>query len=474
MERVRAGRALVTKLLASGRAVYGITTGFGKLKHVQIEASDAATLQLNLLRSHAVGVGPHAPESAVRLLLLLRLNTLLRGNSGVRPEVCELLLAMLQRNVLPQVPEQGSVGACGDLAPLAHLALVMVGEGEAHVNGVLMPGREALERAGLKALTLEAKEGLALINGTSFSTAVAVLAHGKARCALRHANLAAAMTIEALQGSHRPFDARVAAIRPHPGHARVAERMRALLQNSAIAAEHEHCNRVQDPYSLRCTPQVHGAVEDALQHTGDVFHREMNSATDNPLLFPEDGESLSAGNFHGEAVALAADYAKCAVAELGSIAERRIENLVNPDLSHLPPFLAGGKPGLNSGLMMAQVTAAALVSENKGLAHPASVDSIPTSANQEDHVSMSPIAARTFRAITENVRHVLAVEILAATFALDWQKGRRAGDGVEAARQFLAQEIAPPSEDRLFGKDIRHVRELMDSGRLLSAVLKPR
>lgn len=474
MERVCAGRSLVTKLLATGKAVYGITTGFGRLKNVQIAASDAATLQLNLLRSHAVGVGPDAPDAAVRLLLLLRLNTLLRGNSGVRPEVPALLHEMLLRGVLPRVPEQGSVGASGDLAPLAHLALVLVGEGEARFHDELLSGRAALERAGLAPLVLEAKEGLALINGTSFSTAVAVLAHGKARCALSHANLAAAMTIEALQGSHRPFDQRVAGIRPHPGHAKVAERMRSLLADSEIAAQHEHCDRVQDPYSLRCTPQVHGAIEDALQHVGEVLSREMNSATDNPLLFPGDGESISAGNFHGEAVALACDYAKCAVAEIASISERRIENLVNPDLSHLPPFLAGGKPGLNSGLMMAQVTAAALVSENKGLAHPASVDSIPTSANQEDHVSMSPIAARQLRSITENTRHVLAVEFLAASFALHWQTGKRAGRGVEAARQFLAAEILPPGEDRLFSADLRKLRELMDSGRLMSAALAAR
>ena len=467
---MQAARELVERLLHSGKPVYGITTGFGKLKSVSIAPADAVTLQVNLLRSHAVGVGACADATTVRLLLVLRLNTLLRGNSGVRNEVCDQLCALLAHNILPEVPEQGSVGACGDLAPLAHLALVLIGEGRARVgNSEVLSGGAALQRCGLQALQLQPKEGIALINGTAFSTAVAALSMSSAWQALALADLAAAMTIEALQGSHHPAEARVAAIRPHPGHARSAANLRALLHGSEIEAEHHDCGRVQDPYSLRCTPQVHGAISDALEHVSLVLEREMNSATDNPLIFAAEGDSISAGNFHGEAVALVCDYAKCAVAELASISERRIENLVNPDLSGLPPFLAGGQPGLNSGLMMAQVTAAALVSENKGLAHPSSVDSIPTSANQEDHVSMSPIAARTLRAITTNMRHVLSVELLAAYFALHWRQPRRAGAGVQAAFAFLQQHIAPPGADRLFSEDLAKVRQLMDDGSLLAA-----
>ncbi|MAG57125.1 MAG: histidine ammonia-lyase [Planctomycetes bacterium] len=469
-ERVRVCRRMVEDIVSRGEVIYGITTGFGRLKNVTIDADDVRTLQRNLLRSHAVGVGDNASPEVVRLLLLLRLNTLLRGHSGVRERVVDLLLALLHQDVLPVVPVQGSVGASGDLAPLAHLGLVLIGEGEAHWQGECLPGSEALARAGLKPLELRAKEGLALINGTQFSTAVGVLGLARSWTLAATADIACAVTIDALLGSAAPFRQRIASLREHPGHAACASNVRRLLKGSDILESHSECDRIQDPYSMRCAPQVHGAVRDALRHLTVILGREINAVTDNPILFPADGDAVSAGNFHGEPLALPFDYAKSAVCELASISERRVENLVNPDLSHLPAFLAGGKPGVNSGLMIAQVLAAALVSENKVLAHPASVDSIPTSANQEDHVSMSPIAARQLVEVSRNALHVVAVELLAGFLALQWRRPLRAGAGVEATVDLLATIVGPPGEDRAFGEEIRSIARLVGSGRLLRAV----
>jgi histidine ammonia-lyase len=468
-ERVRAARRQVERTVAEDRVVYGVNTGFGKLANTRIDARRLGELQKNLLLSHAVGVGAESPPEVVRLLLLLRLNALLRGHSGVREETADLLCAMLERDVLPVIPEQGSVGASGDLAPLAHLALVLIGEGEARFGGEKTGGREALSRAGLRPIGLEAKEGLALINGTQFSAAVGLLALERARSLAVLADVACAMSLEGIRGSVRPFDARIASLRPHPGHADVAENVRRLMADSEILKSHENCGRVQDQYSVRCAPQVHGAVRDALGHAAEVVRREINAVTDNPILFPDDHDVISGGNFHAEPLALPFDYCTAAVAELGSISERRIETLVNPDLSGLPPFLAGGSAGLDSGLMMLQVTAAALVSENKTLAHPASVDSIPTSANKEDHVSMAPIAARHLRDAVRNVEHVLAIELIATRFAIHFHAPLRPGAGVRAAVEAVARAVPPPSRDRWFARDLAAAGALVADGSIVAA-----
>jgi histidine ammonia-lyase len=469
-ERVRGARRQVERAVAQDRVVYGVNTGFGKLANTRIDGRRLGELQRNLLLSHAVGVGAESPPEVVRLLLLLRLNALLRGHSGVREETIDLLGAMLAKDVLPVIPEQGSVGASGDLAPLAHLAMVLIGEGEARVGGDRLPGREALARAGLRPLALDAKEGLALINGTQFSAAVGLLAVESARNLAVLADVACATSLEGIRGSVRPFDARIAGLRPHPGHAEVSDNVRRLMERSEILKSHEGCDRVQDQYSVRCAPQVHGAVRDALRHVAEILSREINSVTDNPLLFPDTDDVISGGNFHAEPVGLPLDYAAAAVCELGSISERRIETLVNPDLSGLPPFLAGGSAGLHSGLMMLQVTAAALVSENKTLAHPASVDSIPTSANKEDHVSMAPIAARHLRDIGRNVALVLAIELIAGRFALHFHQPLKAGAGVQAAFELLGRTVPPPGPDRWFAKDVEAVAALVASGAILESV----
>ncbi|MEZ6194386.1 MAG: histidine ammonia-lyase [Planctomycetota bacterium] len=468
---VEAARATVEDILASGRVVYGINTGFGKLASTRIPADKLATLQRNLILSHAVGVGEPLSKEIARLALILRANNLACGHSGVRTVVVERLLDLVNADVVPVIPSQGSVGASGDLAPLAHMTLVLLGEGEAWVGDERLPGAEALAAVGLEPLELEAKEGLALINGTQISCAIGAVALSRALELAEAAEVACAMTLEALKGSVRPFDSRVGDLRPHPGHARVSANIRALMAESEILASHADCGRVQDQYSLRCVPQVHGAVRDALDHVRTVVEREMNSVTDNPLIFPADGDVISAGNFHAEPLAIPFDYAAAAVCELANISERRLENMVNPDLSGLPPFLIESS-GLNSGFMIAQVTAAALVSENKCLAHPASVDSVPTSANKEDHVSMAPIAARKFGMIVENTAHVLAIELAGALqgLRLGNPERLRPGRGVAAAFDFLAALVPPLTEDRILQHDFAAVRRSLDDGRLLETV----
>lgn len=466
---VRKSRDAIERILATGRTVYGINTGFGKLSSKAIGPADLAVLQRNLLVSHAVGVGKPLDIAVARLAMLLRTNALARGYSGIRLEVLERLLDLLNLGITPVIPEQGSVGASGDLAPLAHMAIVLIGEGEAFVDGRRMPAKEALAARGLSPLVLAAKEGLALINGTPISTAIGAAAFVRARRAASLADIACGLTLEALKGSLRPFDARVGGLRPHPGHIEVAANMRSLMQGSEILESHKDCGKVQDQYSLRCVPQVHGASRDALRHVGEVLSRELNAVTDNPLVFADTDDVVSAGNFHAEPVAMVMDYAAIAVAELANISERRLENLVNPDLSGLPPFLAKN-PGLNSGLMIPQVTAAALVSENKVLSHPASVDSVPTSANKEDHVSMAPIAARKFTSIVENTTWVIAIEMLAASQALTFNPNMRAGRGIEAARKVLAAVVPPIDDDRLLKTDMDAVRRVIDDGSLLAAV----
>lgn len=468
-ERLERCRAYVERLLREGRRVYGVTTGFGRLAQVRIPPSEVRSLQRNLLLSHAMGVGENLPQDVVRAMLLLRAQSLALGYSGVRPELVELLLEMLNRGVHPVVPAQGSVGASGDLAPLAHLALPLLGEGFAEYAGEVLPGGEALRRAGLSPIGLEAKEGLALINGTQAMTALGLLTLADALSAAKVADVALAMSLEAIRGSLRPFFPQVFRLRPHPGAARVGENVLKLCQGSEIMRSHENCPKVQDPYSFRAAPQVHGASRDALEHALEVLLREANAVTDNPLLFPEEDLVLSAGNFHGQPVALAMDYAKIALAELASISERRTEKMLDPAFSGLPAFLAV-QGGLHSGLMISQYTAASLVSENKVLAHPASVDSIPTSANQEDHVSMGTTAARHARMVLENLRHVLAIEVRVALEALEYRRPLRAGRGVEAVRQVLREAIPPLKEDRFLALEHARVHALLFSGDLLARV----
>ncbi|MBK9517323.1 MAG: histidine ammonia-lyase [Anaeromyxobacter sp.] len=465
--QVARARALVEARLDDGEAHYGINTGFGTLAEVRIPRDALRRLQRNLVLSHSVGVGDPLPAAEVRALMLLRAACMAKGLSGIRLETLELLLACLDRGVVPVVPERGSVGASGDLAPLAHLALVLIGEGQATVEGQRLPGREALARAGLAPVVLEPKEGLALVNGTQAMSAVGALTLRRAErlCAL--ADLAGAMTLEGLSGSHRPFAAEIQAARGQPGQVASAARLRALLAGSEINAAHQGpgCHRVQDPYSLRCMPQVHGAARDGVGFCRGVLAREINAATDNPLVFPDLGEIVSGGNFHGQPVSLALDVLAIATSHLATISERRVEQLVNPSLSHLPPFLAKD-PGLDSGFMMVQVTSAALVSENKVLCHPASVDSIPSSAGREDHVSMGMTAALKARQVVENVSTCLAIELMVAAQAIDLAAPLKPSARVAEAHARLRAVVPTLDGDRELGRDIAAVCRLVDDGAL--------
>jgi len=482
-ERMQEARGVIEDLVAAGEVVYGVTTGFGDLASTFVPPEDGERLQENLLMSHAAGVGPSFPREVVRAMLLLRANTLALGHSGCRPLIVDRLLAFLAMGVHPVVPEQGSVGASGDLAPLAHLALPLIGRGQVERNGKVVPARIALEEVGLEPLRLGPKEGLALLNGTQMMSAIGALLVADAERLSRTASVAAAMSVEALLGTDVAFAAEYQLARPHPGQIAVAAELRRLLRDSAIQRSHHgHAHKVQDPYSLRCVPQVHGAVRDALDHLRRVLDIELNSATDNPLVFPGGGVAdadtvatgggrvISGGNFHGEPIALALDFAKLAIAELGSISERRTALLVDARLNGgLPPFLAASS-GLESGMMIYQYTAAALVSENKVLAHPASVDSIPTSANQEDHVSMGSISARHARRVLEHVEQVLAIELIVAAQALDLRMGlldgAAPGAGVAEALTRLRARIPHLDEDREPGPDLAAAAELVRSGAL--------
>ncbi|MFK7989294.1 MAG: histidine ammonia-lyase [Sandaracinaceae bacterium] len=470
--RVDAARAVVAGLAEAGDEapnVYGVNTGFGALAETRIAANEIRKLQQNLVRSHACGVGEPLPTDAVRAMIALRAQTVTMGCSGARAEVVELLIGLLDHGVHPVIPSKGSVGASGDLAPLAHLALVLIGEGHAEYQGEVMLGGDALAAAGLSPVTLQAKEGLALINGTQLILGVGALAVVDAEQLCRQADLVGAMSLEALQGSQRPFDPRIQAVRPHPGQAASAAHLRALLVESEIMESHRDCHKVQDPYSLRCMPQIHGATRDALTWVRSVLEREIVAATDNPLIFADSGEVISGGNFHGQPLAIALDTAAIAVAELANVAERRIEQLVNPAMSSgLPPFLAPNS-GLDSGFMMAQVTAAALVSENKVLCHPSSVDSIPSSAGKEDHVSMGSISARKAAQIVEHVRIVLGIEAMVAAQGIDLRAPLRPGRGVSAAHGRLRDEILSLDGDRPLYVDIESATLLLRRGALLEA-----
>jgi histidine ammonia-lyase len=468
VRRLQAAHDVVGRILAGDQQVYGVNTGFGHLKDIRIPRDRLEVLQQNLIRSHCAGVGPALDPEATRVMMLLRAHVLARGHSGVRPEVARCLVAHLNADLLPIVPEQGSVGASGDLAPLAHLALLLMGEGEALLEGARLPAVEAQRRAAITPLRLGPKEGIALFNGTQMSTAIGALAWLEARELAVLADLCGATSLEALKGSPKAFDPRLHALRPHPGQIDSAANLRALLRDSAIVASHAECGRVQDAYSLRCMPQVHGATREVLRFVEGILATEIDAVTDNPVVFPDTGELISGGNFHGEIPAMAFDALAIAAAELASISERRIERLMNPVFSGLPPFLTRD-PGVNSGLMMAQVTAAALVSENKILAHPASVDSIPTEAGQEDHVSMSPIAARKARTVVRHARQVLAIEMLCACQGLDFLRPLAPGRGVQAAWEAVRRVVPFMETDRVLATDIAQVEALAANGTLRAA-----
>lgn len=464
---IAASEAVVRDAVHRAQPIYGVTTGFGKFADVVIPPKSLRDLQHNLLRSHAVGVGPIASPDVTRAMLLLRVNALARGASGIRLSAVKLLLGMLNNHVLPVVPEKGSVGASGDLAPLAHLALPLIGEGEAVVGGVRMSGAAALASVGLEPMTLGPKEGLALINGTQLMTAIgALVLHDAWRLATTF-DIAGAMSLEAVRGTNQSFDERIQALRPHPGQIIAASNLRRLTASSPLMSSHRHDpHKVQDPYSLRCMPQVHGASRDALSYATAVVEIEMNSATDNPLVFADTAEVISGGNFHGQPVSIAMDTAAMAIAELANISERRVEAMLDPSFSELPPFLTR-HAGVDSGYMVSQYTAAALVSENKILCHPASVDSIPTSANQEDHVSMGTIAARKAREVLGNAETVAAIEMLCAAEGLDYRRPLRSSAALEAVHRLVRSNVPHLEDDRPMYPDIEATLQIIRSGAVI-------
>jgi histidine ammonia-lyase len=467
--RIAESAAAVGRILAKGEPVYGVNTGFGKLASIRIADGDLATLQRNIVLSHAAGVGAPIPTAIARLMVAMKLASLAQGASGVRPETIALLGAMLDKGLTPVIPGQGSVGASGDLAPLAHMAAALIGMGEIDAAGSRKQAAEALAEAGLAPLSLGPKEGLALLNGTQFSTACALAGLFEAETAYQAALVTGALSTDAAKGSDAPFDPRIHALRPHRGQRETADALRALLAGSAIRASHLIGDkRVQDPYCLRCQPQVMGAVLDVLRQAGATLAIEANSVSDNPLIFPETDEALSGGNFHAEPVAFAADMIAMALCEIGSLAERRVAMLVDASLSNLPAFLTA-RSGLNSGFMIPQVTAAALVSENKQRAYPASVDSIPTSANQEDHVSMAAHGARRLLPMAENATAVIGIELLAAAQGCDFHGDLRSSDALEAVRALVRAHVPTLEDDRYFHPDMQAASALVRSGAVAKA-----
>jgi histidine ammonia-lyase len=465
LQRVRRAREVISGLIARGETAYGVNTGFGSLASERIPAADLAQLQHNLVLSHAAGTGEPLPDEVVRLILVLKIASLAQGYSGVRPVTLRALQSLLNAGVYPLIPAQGSVGASGDLAPLAHMSATLLGVGEVRFRGRVLSAHEGLRHAGLQPMKLAAKEGLALLNGTQVSTALALAGLFAIENVFAAALVSGAMSVDALKGSDAPFDARIHVLRRQPGQQSVARRLRALLSGSRVRASHLDCTRVQDPYSLRCQPQVMGACLDLLHTASATLLREANAVTDNPLVFPRDGVVLSGGNFHAEPVAFAADQLALAVAEIGSLAERRLALLVDTKMSGLPAFLVKNS-GLNSGFMIAQVTAAALVAENKALAHPCSVDSIPTSANQEDHVSMATHAARRLLSMAGNAEAIVGIELLAAAQGLEFHRPLRSSASLELAHQQIRRRVRPWRSDRYFAPDIAAARELVRSGAL--------
>ena len=467
--RVGAARSLVEQWVREGRPVYGVTTGFGALCDVAIPREQTRALQENILMSHAAGVGDPLADEVVRAVMAVRIQDLSKGRAGVRTETLDSLVQLLNSGIVPVVPEKGSVGASGDLAPMAHLALVMIGKGEAFHGGVRMTGAQALAAAGLRPVHLDAGEGLALINGTQVMAAITALAVIDAERLAMTADVACSISLEVLMGTNVEFDPRIHSSRPHPGQIEAADNMSRVTRDSAIMSSHKECGRIQDAYTLRCSPQVHGASRDAIRHARRVVEIELDSATTNPLIFAETGEFLLGGNFHGQPLALAADFLCIAAAELANISERRTERLVNPQLSGLPAFLVNDS-GLNSGFMIAQYTAAALVSENKVLSHPACVDSIPTSANKEDHVSMGTISARKCRTVIANVESVIAIELLCGCQAVDLLTKGRPGRGTEAAYKTCRRSVAVLDRDRELSRDIATMAALVRTGEIVRDV----
>ncbi len=452
---------VVDRIIAEDRTVYGINTGFGLLANTRIAPEDLETLQRSIVLSHAAGIGEFMSDETVRLMMVLKINSLARGYSGIRLQVIQMLIDLVNAHVYPCVPQKGSVGASGDLAPLAHMSTVLLGEGQARHNGRVMSGREALTIAGLEPITLAPKEGLALLNGTQASTAFALEGLFHAEDLYASATVCGAMSVEAALGSRRPFDPRIHRVRGHRGQIDAAAAYRHVLDvTSEICESHNDCERVQDPYSLRCQPQVMGACLQQIRHAADILHVEANSVSDNPLVFADDEEIISGGNFHAEPVAMAADNLALAIAEMGSLSERRMALLIDSALSKLPPFLVDNG-GVNSGFMIAQVTSAALASENKTLAHPASVDSLPTSANQEDHVSMATFAGRRLKEMSENTRGILAVEYLSAAQGIDFRAPHRSSRNVEIAKSMLREKVAFYDKDRYFAPDIEQANALL-------------
>ena len=466
--RVNESRAYVEKLVEEERIVYGITTGFGKFSNIAISHEQVEQLQESLIRSHACGVGNHFPEEIVRAIMLLRLNALVKGYSGIRLSTLHTLTDMLNKGVHPAIPEKGSLGSSGDLAPLSHMVLVMMGEGEAYYQGSLMSGKEAMIKADIKPVRLTSKEGLALVNGTQVLTAVGAIATYDAVNLMKMADISSALTFEALKGIMDIFDEKVHAIRNHKGQIDCAGNLARILSGSGLTTKQGEV-KLQDSYSLRCLPQIHGASKDAIDYVLDKVNKEMNAATDNPLIFAKDDQVISCGNFHGQPMALAFDFLGIALAELANSAERRIERLVNPSLSELPPFLTE-KGGVNSGFMIVQYTAAALVSENKILAHPASVDSIPSSGNQEDHVSMGTIAARKALEILKNTRAVIAIELMTAAQGLEFADPDKLGKGTKEAYRIIRGQIPRLREDRVMYPDIEKSIKMIEDQSILKAV----
>ena len=460
---IDASAATVARVLAENRTVYGINTGFGLLANTKIAPEELELLQRSIVLSHAAGIGAPMSDSTVRLVMALKINSLARGFSGIRRQVIEALITLFNQGIYPVIPQKGSVGASGDLAPLSHMSAVLIGEGEAFVDGVRVPGDVAMRTAGLEPITLAPKEGLALLNGTQASTAFALEGLFAAEDLFVAASVAGAMSVEAALGSRTPFDPRIHAVRGHKGQIDAAAQYRALLgEDSEIGRSHENCGKVQDPYSLRCQPQVMGACLTQIRQSSEVLLVEANAVSDNPLVFADDNDILSGGNFHAEPVAFAADNLALAIAEIGSLSERRMALLIDSHLSKLPPFLVNNG-GVNSGFMIAQVTGAALASENKSLAHPASVDSLPTSANQEDHVSMATFAGRRLRDMADNTAGILAVELLAACQGVDFRTPNKAAAPLEEAKALLRQEVSFYDKDRYFAPDIEKACTLIQS-----------
>lgn len=469
VHKIRKSREYVNQIVQSDRTVYGINTGFGALSNKKIPKEQLTKLQYNLIRSHCTGVGEPFFTNTTRAIMLIRANCLAQGHSGVSLECVERILDFINHHITPLVPKKGSVGASGDLAPLAHIALCLIGEGEVLYKGKIMSSLEALKDIGKKPVELKAKDGLALINGTAVMCALGSLGLHRAKNLMKTADIIASLTLEAVRGTASAFDPKISELKPHPGQLAVSQNLNALLLESEILNSHHNCEKVQDPYSLRCIPQVHGACRQTLDHVENVFNIENNAVTDNPLIFPESDAIVSGGNFHGEPLALAMDYLSMGVAEMCSISERRVEKMMNPSFSDLPAFLTPNS-GLNSGLMIAQVTSAALASENKVLAHPSSVDSIPTSTDKEDHVSMGVMSGRKLLEIIDNLHYCLAIELLCAYQGISFHTPLKSSPPLQKVVDYLKEFIEPIQEDRVFSKDINIIHGLIEKNQILKTV----